>query len=96
LKATAAQLNLAGVMNIRVPETRLGPDDISPQCLVLARNPERLQPLIARGWLPLGPDDGLPAAAPWTDDYINILAPLWANLRPHPLASSAARAEPAK
>jgi hypothetical protein len=81
MKAIAAQLNLAGVMNIR-DKTKVGPLEISPQCVVLARNPERLQPLIDRNWVALGKDDGLSEAAFWTDDYINILAPLWAKLRP--------------
>lgn len=83
MKAIATQLNLAGVMNIR-DHTKCGPQEISPQCLVLARHPERLQPLLARNWVPLGKDDGLPEVAFWTDDYINILTPLWANLRPQP------------
>ena len=83
LKAIAAQCNLAGVMNIR-EQAKVGPMEVSPQCLVLARHPERLQPLLARNWVALGKDDGLPEVAFWTDDYINILAPLWAKLRPQP------------
>lgn len=81
LKSTAAQLNLAGAMNIP-DQTGLRAYEISPQCLVFARNPERLQPLFARNWVALGKNDGLPEAAFWTDDYINVLAPLWAKHRP--------------
>jgi hypothetical protein len=82
VKSTAAQLNLAGTMNIP-NQTHLRPNEISPQCVILARNPERLEPLLARGWVPFGKGDGLNESAPWTDDYINILAPLMANLWPH-------------
>jgi hypothetical protein len=42
----------------------------------LARNPMRLRPLIDRGWTLFSEKDGLSKIKPWTDDYINILAPL--------------------
>jgi len=48
--------------------------------LVVARDSQELKPLIAKGWTPLGPSDGLPRAKPWTDDYINVLAPAAAKL----------------
>ena len=28
-----------------------------------------------------GPGDGLPEVTPWTDDYINILSPLWESVK---------------
>lgn len=81
VKAIAGQLNLAGVMNIP-DQAKRGHQEVSPQCVVLARHPERLQPLLNRHWVALGKNDGLPEVAFWTDDYINILTPLWARLRP--------------
>jgi hypothetical protein len=36
----------------------------------------RLRPVIDRGWRPFSEKDGLSKVRPWTDDYINILAPL--------------------
>jgi len=81
LKAVAARLNLAGAMNIR-DQSKVASYEVSPQCLVLARNSGRLQPLLDRHWVALGKNDGLLETAFWTDDYINILAPLWARLRP--------------
>jgi spermidine synthase len=83
IKSTSAQLKLLGAMNIRLPQTLLPPYAMSSQCVVLARNLERLKPLLARGWIAFGEGDGLEGAAPWTDDYINLLAPLWARLWPN-------------
>jgi hypothetical protein len=40
-----------------------------------------LKSLVGRGWIPLGPGDGLPEVIPWTDDHINILSPLWESAR---------------
>lgn len=78
VKATRASLNLAGAKNI-VNQTGLRPGDSSSQCVVLARKPQPLQPLLSQGWVGFGNNDGLPEETPWTDDFINILAPLWAN-----------------
>ena len=98
VKSTAAQLNLAGIMNIP-NQSHLHPNEFSPQCVVLARNQQCLEPLLAQGWVAFGKGDGLNDSAPWTDDYINILAPLMANLWPHhaqivSLEKSASRADP--
>ena len=79
LKSAAKELQLAGAMNIP-SQARLHHYDISPQCVVLARSPERLKPLISRGWVRFDEHDGLRETAPWTDDYINILSPLGARL----------------
>ena len=83
IKSTSAQLKLFGAMNIWLPETLPVPYAITPQCVVLARKPERLKPLLAQGWVAFGEDDGLDESTPWTDDYINILAPLRARLWPN-------------
>jgi hypothetical protein len=44
--------------------------------VALARNTERLQVLIDRGWVMFSEKDGLSKAKPWTDDYMSILIPL--------------------
>jgi hypothetical protein len=85
LKAAAARLHLAAAMNIPAHFGLRAPYEAASQCVVMARSLKRLQPLLDRGWVALGPDDGLPDFTMWTDDYINILAPLWANIRRHPM-----------
>jgi hypothetical protein len=80
IKATASEVGLVGVMNelANADYSRL----TSPsQCIVLARDVAPLQPLIDRGWMLLGKDDGLAEAVPWTDDYVNILPPLLSRFR---------------
>ncbi len=84
IKSTSAQLQLFGAMNIPFPQTLPEPYVGPSQCVVLARNLERLKPLLAQGWTAFGKGDGLGESAPWTDDYINILAPLGAKLWPNP------------
>jgi hypothetical protein len=81
IKSTSSSLKLAGVINVPPTSDKLKTHENATWCVVLARNPERLQPLLARGWKLLGKDDGLNEAAPWSDDYINILAPLIENLK---------------
>jgi len=81
LKSTARQLNLYGARNILIKKENLKPYQNSTKCMVFARNPERLEPLLTRGWVKLGKEDGMESMAPWTDDYINILAPLIENIR---------------
>ena len=76
IKAIAAELGLAGAINVPTPKTELKANQSATWCVVLARKPERLRSLLKKGWIPFGPGDGLRDAVPWTDDYINILAPL--------------------
>ncbi|HUH65344.1 MAG TPA: fused MFS/spermidine synthase [Syntrophales bacterium] len=83
IKATSARLNLYGAINVPATKGELKYYQNASWCVVLARNPARLQALIDRGWVRLGKDDGLNESAPWTDDYINILAPLIENVRWH-------------
>ncbi len=86
LKSTAATLGLFGVMNVRGKNpTEIAPNRsglyFSGQYVALAVNPERLRTLMNRGWIPFGKGDGLKDMAPWTDDYINVLAPLASAVR---------------
>ena len=83
IKATSSGLKLYGAINVPPTRDKLKAYENATWCVVLARNPERLQPLLDRGWKLLGNDDGLNEAAPWTDDYINILSPLIGNIRPY-------------
>ncbi len=83
IKSTSAGLNLYGAINIPATRDKLRDYQNASWCVALARNPARLQPLVNRGWVRLGHDDGLNGSASWTDDYINILAPLGENIRYH-------------
>lgn len=80
IKATARELGLHGAINIPPSRDQLKPYQSSVWCVALARDPADLRPLLKLGWVPLGNSDGLNEMAPWTDDYINILAPLRENL----------------
>ncbi len=81
LKAIAGQLGLAGAINVPTPKSQLKANQSATWCVAMARTPDRLRKLVDRGWIPLGPRDGLEAATPWTDDYINILWPLWESIK---------------
>ncbi len=83
IKSTSAGLNLYGAINVPVTRDKLKYYQNASWCVALSRSPERLQPLVDRGWVRLGKNDGLNGSAPWTDDYINILAPLAENIRYH-------------
>jgi hypothetical protein len=80
LKAIAGQLGLAGAINVPTPKTELKANQSATWCVALTRNPVRLQKLVDIGWIPFGPRDGLKEATSWTDDYINILWPLWESI----------------
>jgi hypothetical protein len=49
------------------------PLELPTQGYALARDPKRLDPLYARGWRS---DRDLHPTTLWTDDYVNVLAPL--------------------
>ena len=75
VKAAADALGLHGVTAKSTPP--LEPLEMSARAYVLARRPEALAPFRTRDWTP---DDGIRAATLWTDDYVNVLAPLWEGL----------------
>ena len=56
----------------------LAPLEMPARGFLLARERERLEPFLAQDWRS---DEHLRAATPWTDDYVNVLAPLWSHLR---------------
>lgn len=76
VKATALSLKLTGVFTSTEHKRILKPYEQYSWCAVLASNPGLLKPLVKKGWIPFGEDDGLPQVLPWTDDYINILSPI--------------------
>ena len=76
IKSTSRALNLFGAMNPIVGRERLKKYENTSNCVAVARNPMRLRPLMDRGWRLFSEKDGLSRVNPWTDDYINILAPL--------------------
>lgn len=80
IKATARELGLHGAINVPLSRDKLETYQSSVWCVALARDPGDLRPLLKLGWVPLGKDDGLVDMALWTDDYINILAPLGENM----------------
>lgn len=75
VKAAADALGLYGVTAKSTPP--LEPLEMSARAYALARRPEVLDPFVARGWVS---DDGIRAATLWTDDYVNVLVPLWEGL----------------
>jgi hypothetical protein len=81
IKALASELGLTGAINVPTPKTELRANQSATWCVVLARDPGRLNGLLKKGWLPLGPGDGLKDVPPWTDDYINIMLPLRDGIR---------------
>jgi spermidine synthase len=81
LKSTAAPLGLHAAFNVPARRSELHEYQHPNQCFVLARTPKSLQPLLARGWIAIQEGDGLQDIAAWSDDYVNILAPLAARLQ---------------
>lgn len=75
LKAAAQARGLAAVATL--PENSANVLYINPMVVALAHRPERLAPLLSdKRWFKLDSKDGLPEFRVWTDDYVNILAPL--------------------
>lgn len=81
IKSTIAELNLFGVMNVLLPKEQTEIYQLFPSLVAVAKKPERLKTLINRGWVGFSEKDGLTKVRPWTDDYINVIAPLRETLR---------------
>ena len=75
LKTIAAELKLLGA--VREPgQSKLKPYQIASEYVAITRSPERLEPLLKRGWKQFKDGDGLKESKIWTDDHINIISPL--------------------
>lgn len=78
LKAAAQVRGLAAVATLR-PGMYASRLRVDPWVVVLARDSARLAPLLVdERWTLLDVHDALPEVRVWTDDYVNILAPLLA------------------
>jgi len=83
IKSIAQELKLSGARNIPIRKENLKSHQNATKCVVLTRDPGRLDPLLKRGWVALEKADGFAAMTPWTDDYVNVLHPL-IEKNPHP------------
>jgi len=81
IKSIARDLKLLGARNIPIKKENLKPHQNATKCVVLTRDPDRLESLLKRGWISLDKNDGFSAMSPWTDEYINLLHPLIENIR---------------
>lgn len=82
LKAAAANLALHGAVKTVISSRRPDHYRITTVYGMLVRDQAGLTPFARYGWVPFSDADGLMKCRPWTDDYVNILAPLWAKLAP--------------
>jgi hypothetical protein len=78
LRATAAPLGLDGAFRSRERKDGLKDLEMRSHWYVLSRNHDALAGLARTGWVPATGEPTTISA--WTDDYVNILAPLWAKL----------------
>jgi len=81
LKSIARDLKLSGARNIPIRKENLKSYQNATKCVALTRNPERLDPLLRRGWISFENADGFAEMSPWTDDYVNVLHPLIEKIR---------------
>jgi spermidine synthase len=81
IKAIARDLKVFGVRNIPIPKKNLKSHQNATKCVVLAKDPQQLAPLLQRGWVSLENADGFATMSPWTDEYVNVLHPLIENIR---------------
>lgn len=81
LRSTAAALDpaLVGLVADTTNE-RLAPLEDPSQVYLFTRSAASLGPLTSRGWRHADELE-IPDVAPWSDDYANILVPLWLKLR---------------
>ena len=80
LKSAGERLGLHGAFREPDAERPLAALEFASSYYVLTRNPRHAEALAADGWTRAGPDDGLRAFSPWSDDFVNILGPLWQRL----------------
>ena len=82
LKAVARNLGLEGAVKTVIGGLPPDQEGITTVYGMMARKQVRLEPFYRHGWVPFSNRDGVADCRPWTDDYVNILAPLWAKLEP--------------
>lgn len=79
IKATAGSLQLTGAVREDPPPTGTVDPFIYPaRTVVIVRDASRLDAL-GKTWRRFGPDDGVPDHGVWTDDWIDLLDPLFAS-----------------
>jgi spermidine synthase len=81
LTATGKAAGLEGAYRLRLDERRLEDMEIRSRWYVLTRNRATLDALADHGWQLTTDEPALAAGEPWTDDYVNVLAPLWSEVR---------------
>jgi len=75
VKASTAHHGMFVVFSPTIHRDQLGPTDNANIAAMASRNEAALAPLIAQGWSADPP--GMPVSMPWTDDYLNLLWPLY-------------------
>ncbi|MGE0711370.1 MAG: spermidine synthase [Planctomycetota bacterium] len=82
LAATGASLDppLVGAWAAHLDRAALAEDEQASVAFALAPDEPLLAPLLAQGWVRAGGEDLAPLS-PWSDDYTNPLAALWAMRR---------------
>ena len=79
LEAAGRKRSLFSAFKERRDDDELSPFEWASVYFVLSPTCAALEPLVARGWTTEPSDDRNVEA--WTNDYVNVLAPLWFKLR---------------
>ena len=82
VKATADSFGIRGAVKIRSLDRREANFPVRTVYIAFSRDAGVVKALASRGWTPLGDRDNIPEVRAWTDDYINILAPLACKIWP--------------
>ena len=80
LRSTAASLDLPTLIKRRTHATGLEPLENATTYMAATRDNGLYAALLARGWHDASNDRSIRPTRSWSDDHINVLAPLWANL----------------
>jgi len=80
LRATAASLDLPALIKRRTHATGLDPFENATTYMAATTDAGLYNALLERGWHDASDDPSIRVTSPWSDDHINVLAPLWANL----------------
>ncbi|MDQ5986663.1 MAG: hypothetical protein CSYNP_02393 [Syntrophus sp. SKADARSKE-3] len=77
LKANATELHLLGATKTVTTKRIESAKPICTEYVALTRSQHTLWAFINQNWVVFGPDDGIKLCRPWSDDYVNILYPLF-------------------